>query len=546
MQLRFTPPQKRLRQLESAENLLSSINPDQLYPFEFVFFKIIGFETKNLAELESIKGDALAADLRVFISKLSSQVASEIDPHDEKIYATPELAAKLSISVKTIERWKNHGLISRKYIFPDGKKRFGFKQSDLDNFIGKNHPASKRALSFKRLTEPEKRQIIQAAIKYAADPHLSRCRIIAKLAAEFNRAHETVRYILLNFEKNNSDKTIFLRPPGVISTAQTAEIYKLYQQGAPIPELVQQYSRNKSSIYRLINTKRAKALLAKKIEYIPSPEFSMDNTALLLNRPADPNNSLASKEHIAENPLSAYPTIPTDTAKLSREQEYELFRSYNYLKYLATQKCSRLSLSRISGRLLTDIEHHLSQSETIKKRIIEAGLDIVANISRKHTSSGIALQDLISEGNLSLMRAVEKFDYTRGYRFVTYASLAIAKDFARLVPAETNRPDKAPTISLEGVEQNLRTAPAADNASIEHAKNSLEHIITDNLDQREQYIIINHFGLTSSPVKKHRKTLQQIGDHLGLTKERVRQIELLALQKLRTSLSIEEFDSLTK
>jgi len=81
--------------------------------------------------------------------------------------------------------------------------------------------------------------------------------------------------------------------------------------------------------------------------------------------------------------------------------------------------------------------------------------------------------------------------------------------------------------------------------AVEKAHRSLAHVIKDNLNEREQYIIINHFGLLGSLVRKEKKTLKEIGDHLGLTKERVRQVELIALQKLRQSLSTEEFELLT-
>ena len=67
----------------------------------------------------------------------------------------------------------------------------------------------------------------------------------------------------------------------------------------------------------------------------------------------------------------------------------------------------------------------------------------------------------------------------------------------------------------------------------------------ENLTEREQYIIANRFGLVGSPIRKGTKTLKQIGEELSLSKERIRQIELLALQKLRQSLSPEEFELLT-
>ena len=562
LQLRFTPAAKRRKQLDSAEKLLAIINKDRQYPFEFICFRITGFYPKAEPAQQVIKGSELAEDLAIFISKLSGQLASPAGEQAEKVYTIEELAESLGISTKTIERWRKRGLAARRFIFNDGRKRLGLTQSAVDQFLEKNPQLTIKAKSFERLTNKQKELIIKKAISLAAKTTFSRHRIISRIASEIGRAHETVRYTIADYEKSNSDKPIFHKPSGVISPSQAAELHKLFKQGFNVRELMERFNRSKSSIYRIINQRRARALLARKIEFVASDEFLEDDAfeKILKNTTVSAKNHKTGSQIIDQRSTSSRGSIPfrlvggslaeymqtlEQAPQLNRQSELELFRRYNYLKYLACIKRADIKAAVVPSRRLKEIEKYLAEAEDIKKMIIEANLRLVVGIAQKHTGGGANLLDLVGEGNFSLISAVEKFDYTRGFRFATFATWVIAKDYARKIPAEAARPDRAGAASIANIQRDLRTSIDAGVVAVERARQSLVQVIADNLNQREQYIIIHHFGLLGTVIRKKRKTLQQIGEDLNLSKERVRQIELGALQKLRQSLSAEEFELLT-
>jgi RNA polymerase primary sigma factor len=549
MQLRFTPQKKRRKQLDAAEKLLTIIQSDKEYPFEFVCFHITGFHPKALPEQQPIKGDELAEDLRIFIAKLSSQLALAVAEQNQKVYTIEELAASFDVSTKTIHRWRKRGLIARKFIFDDGKKRIGFLQPAVDKFLKENPNLIAKAKIFKRLTKKEKQLIIKQARALASKTTLSRHQTIDRIAAKLGKAHETIRYTLLNYEKANPDKPISHEPAGVISPAEAAELYKIFKQGCDVKELMSRFSRSKSSIYRLINQQRARALLARKIEFVASDKFLEENARQkFLAKPVGvekplPPKSIEPLELAGESLLPQYLQALRDTPVLNREREVELFRRYNYLKYLASVTRAGMKPAQVHSDRLNEIENYLAEAEAIKKTIIEANLRLVVSVAGKHAAGEVNFQDLVSKGNFALIKAVEEFDYTRDIRFSKTASLSIAKEYAR-VSGKSTELTREKAGSLANILPFLKIAKA-DSAVIERARHSLVQVIKDELDQREQYIILNHFGLVGSLIRKKKKTLQQIGQDLGLTKERVRQLELIALQKLRNSLSIEEFELLT-
>src|SRR5581483_3907336 len=125
-----------------------------------------------------------------------------------------------------------------------------------------------------------------------------------------------------------------------------------------------------------------------------------------------------------------------DDPLLTREQEAHLFRKMNYLKYRASKVREQIDPARARTADLDEVERLQEEALAVKNQIIRANLRLVVSIAKRHVGPSNNFFELVSDGNMSLIRAVEKFDFSRGNKFSTYASWAIMKNFARTIPEE--------------------------------------------------------------------------------------------------------------
>jgi RNA polymerase primary sigma factor len=123
-QIRFAPRPKKLQQVEAAERLIAELRPEKTYTYEYICFRITGYRPEALAHT-TISGADVLHDLRLFVEDLSDSADMTADNIGEQVLTVEELAKQFNVSTKTISRWRELGLVSRRLVF-DGRNRVGF------------------------------------------------------------------------------------------------------------------------------------------------------------------------------------------------------------------------------------------------------------------------------------------------------------------------------------------------------------------------------------------------------------------------------------
>ncbi len=198
--------------------------------------------------------------------------------------------------------------------------------------------------------------------------------------------------------------------------------------------------------------------------------------------------------------------------------------------------------ARLSARILKGDERALN-------KLIEANLRFVIVIARQYQGKGLCMEDLVSEGNMGLMKAAAKYDATRGLRFVNYAVVFIRRQIEKALDKESaeqrvesmrdgqTRSVDAPlgskaNVSLLSVLVNADSPMADQRVYDANLAEAIEQALTE-LNERERAVINAYFG-----IGEERMTMAEIGEQMGLKRERVRQIRDRATRRMRKIIAI--------
>jgi RNA polymerase primary sigma factor len=300
-----------------------------------------------------------------------------------------------------------------------------------------------------------------------------------------------------------------------------------------------------------------------------------------------------SYDQVGADPVRAYLVQLKRVALLSADQEVELAKRIEAGLY-AAERLSTMSTpaegdTALVRQLRRDLRWIMRDGERAKNHLLEANLRLVVSLAKRYTGRGMAFLDLIQDGNLGLIRAVEKFDYTKGYKFSTYATwwirqaitramadqartiripVHLAEIINRLARLQRELPKdlgREPTVEelarelditperVREIRGHAREPISLDQTIGEDGDSQLGDFIEDSeavvavdavsftllqdqlrsvlatLSEREAGVIRLRFGLTDGRAR----TLDEIGQIYGVTRERIRQIESKTMSKLR-------------
>jgi len=299
---------------------------------------------------------------------------------------------------------------------------------------------------------------------------------------------------------------------------------------------------------------------------------------------------------VSADPVRAYLKQIGKIALLNAEEEVELAKRIEAGLYAAervhrSQDSTQDAIDKLSPQLRRDLRWIVRDGERAKNHLLEANLRLVVSLAKRYTGRGMAFLDLIQEGNLGLIHAVEKFDYTKGYKFSTYATWWLRQAITRAMASQARtiripvhmvevinklgriqrellqdlgreptpqelakELDITPEKVLE-IQQYAREPLSLDQTIGEEGNSQLGDFIEDSeavvavdavsftllqdhlrsvlatLSEREAGVVRLRFGLTDGQPR----TLDEIGQVYGVTRERIRQIESKTMSKLRHS-----------
>ena len=282
-------------------------------------------------------------------------------------------------------------------------------------------------------------------------------------------------------------------------------------------------------------------ILAGPMDYIDSDEFYRPDaeTSIYDEAPPIERPDVSWYRPLMDDPepSRSQSTRNPGTVLLTAAEECVLFLQYNYARHRVSQVQLELGPNEPSEDQARELLRWYRSAADIREQIAETNLALVLAMAKRTRMSEVDFADLVSEGNMALLRSVDKFDCGRGFKFSTYACRAILKAFSRQGMKLSKYRQRFPTDFDPALEKSNHLETVRRTQEVD-AADEVKQIVRSNdaeLTAVEQTVIHHRFGIDSD-TEAPPLTLEQVGQIIGVTKERVRQIQNKALEKIRLKL----------
>ncbi len=284
-----------------------------------------------------------------------------------------------------------------------------------------------------------------------------------------------------------------------------------------------------------------KAALAEPMDFVDDPSFHQAHAQRKLfdEAPDIPTPNTSWYHPVMEDLSSDRNLKSVVNVVLTAKQEQALFLQFNFARFQVAEIQKKIGDKPVTDEQARTILHWHNLSRQLRDQIAQSNLALVLAMAKRVRHSEMDFADLISEGNMALLRAIDKFNVSRGFKFSTYACRAILKAFSRSGLKHSQYRQLFPTDfdpALERSDYQRRKFDQHEN----DCADEVMRIVNDNradLTEVEKQVIHHRFALDKADTGERRElTLEQVGQIVGLTKERVRQIQNKALEKIRRTL----------
>ena len=556
-QMGFAPRAKRLTQLSAAEDLLLRVDADRGYPADFVVHAITAYRPKSTSTAsaggdasELIAGVALQHDLGLLLERVSDEMSLAVADVDEPVLTIDDVCRRFGVTSKSIQRWRRKGLPARRFVFEDDRQRVGFRLSCVERFVARQDGTADRPAGVEPMTDAEQGECVRRARKLISGGHC-RNEVVRRIARRLGRSSLAVLHTLEHHDRTSGEAVLSSAADGP-SAAVVATAAEACEAGVALAVSARRSGLRRVEAYRAFMERRAERVAEAGVKYHDDPIYHVTDASAVPRRGLGSFADSAERqvrELVAAAESSLTPPGSSDdaggrvprglppyladlyrTPLLTPALERALFLEFNFHKCRFAGLRNEVDPHLGRRRDLERMERHLRLARRTKNRIVTANLRLVVSVARKHLRRGLDLMELVSDGNIVLMRAVEGFDVHRGFRLSTYATLALMKGFARSVPQMQAARSSAAGLSVDDLGRRDTAFDAfRDREQVDH--------LLQRLDERERRVVTAQYGLADAapldPFVDDCDAVDSISRALGVSKQRVRQIEQSALDKLR-------------